>query len=73
MLPAERHGRQRTGVKCLEDGGSLLGADEKSATAIRPDQTARFIRIGMGHRLPIYDLYEFVGNRCSVERLREFQ
>jgi hypothetical protein len=40
VLPAERHGRQRTGVKRLEDGGPLLGTDEKPATAILADQTA---------------------------------
>lgn len=69
MLPAERHGRERTGVKRLEDRRPLFGTDKKPATAIRADQTARVIRMGKGHRWPIYDLYEFVGNRCSVERL----
>lgn len=67
--PVEHHGLQRTRIECMEDGGPLFGTDKKPATAIRTDKAVRLIRISKGHRLPIYDLYEFVRNRCSVEHL----
>jgi hypothetical protein len=72
MLPTEGHRGECAVIKGLEDRGTLLSAYQQPALPICSDDTGRwrFVRIGKGHRRPIYHLYESVGYGCPAERLR---
>ena len=70
MFPGESHRLQVAGIERIKDERTLFGEDEQSPAATRTNHCGEVVRISKGHGWQIYHLYEFVGNRCPMERLR---